>query len=634
MARHSLALTIAPSAKHITIENGQVKLDWSDSSVGPAYQVEGTSSLDSPWHDLGNLTMAKTKTLPLLGDHFWRARGQVLVPFAADPINQPRLTWEIPDTMGDSIASPIKIYTRNGPEPAGQATDDFSGWALAQTITNQALLSASDSTPVPSNGLYYKMDMTTVNGVRVPHPIPFLTNVAAGNQNWIRTIQSSSGQGQATILRIATDSVGSVIAVGWFIADIDLGYNSLPENGFIAKYNASGTLLWSKHIACNNILHINSIVIDSSDNIIISGPFTETCDFSGTGAPNATKTSTGGTGLFARPDIYVAKYNSSGVWQWVVTFGGNEPDTGQGLALFANGDIAMVAKMQSSGTVFGAFTLSTAGVDDVVVAKLSGNTGSVIWAVVHGSTDTDQPMDVCVNRVGVTENVNVCGLWWNSSSMGGPAVALANQNLFVAQYSGSTGAYIWQRMIGGPGGSAGFGIGADPASGNIIVTGAFRSGSSGLDFGDSGAASTLDSGVGGGVFVVCYSPSGAFLWGKATAQPGDGGRAVAIISGKLLIAGVTTSSIYFGVPPALNVSTQPSYFASKFDFVGNAAGVNKWNKMTEPGSSGSSNGFAAAFDALGHAYTAGTWKATGVFGGIQKTSQLGSTAAFLIQYSY
>ena len=51
-----------------------------------------------------------------------------------------------------------------------------------------------------------------------------------------------------------------------------------------------------------------------------------------------------------------------------------------------------------------------------------------------------------------------------------------DKNIFVANYSGNNGSYLWANDYGNTSDDIGYGVTVDNATGNIVVTGAFVGG--------------------------------------------------------------------------------------------------------------------------------------------------------------
>lgn len=102
----------------------------------------------------------------------------------------------------------------------------------------------------------------------------------------------------------------------------------------------------------------NGIAVDASGNVYVTGSYNGTATFGTT-----TKTSAGGE------DIFVAKYNSSGVLQWVQSAGGTSEDWGNGIAVDGSGNVYVTGRYGSPAT-FGNNSLTSVGVTDIFVARI------------------------------------------------------------------------------------------------------------------------------------------------------------------------------------------------------------------------------------------------------------------------
>jgi CTP:phosphocholine cytidylyltransferase-like protein len=81
---------------------------------------------------------------------------------------------------------------------------------------------------------------------------------------------------------------------------LDGNTNSGNYDIFLVKYNSSGTKQWTKQLGTSNTDSVTGVVVDSSNNIIISGNTYGGLD---------------GNTNFGSRDIFLVKYSSSGVKQ-------------------------------------------------------------------------------------------------------------------------------------------------------------------------------------------------------------------------------------------------------------------------------------------------------------------------------
>ncbi|MCO6480826.1 MAG: SBBP repeat-containing protein, partial [Phaeodactylibacter sp.] len=284
---------------------------------------------------------------------------------------------------------------------------------------------------------------------------------------------TSSDRGYA----LAVDDSDNVLVTGLFsgTVDFDTGPGTANLSGagdiFVAKYDASGAYLWAINMGGTNTDESADIALDGSNNILITGYFIGTADFDpGVGTANLTAP---GTGI---GDIFVAKYSSSGAYQWAFSLGDASWDQGKGIAVDDSDNVLVTGYFQ--GTVdfdpgAGTANYTSAGFGDGFVAKYSP-AGAYLWAFPLGGTSSDDGNGIAVDG---SDNVVVTGRFGDTVDFDpGAGVAdlsdAGNGDIFVAQYSNS-GAYQWAISMGGASSDRGNGIVLD-GSGNVLVTGTFR----------------------------------------------------------------------------------------------------------------------------------------------------------------
>jgi hypothetical protein len=299
---------------------------------------------------------------------------------------------------------------------------------------------------------------------------------SAGSWVWSKTIGGSGyDQGNA----IAADGSGNVFATGYIGAaagGVDFGGGPLVSAGlydvFLAKYSAAGQYLWAKRFGGTGNDTGLAVSTDSAGNVIIAGTFEGTVDFGGGALSSA--------GL---RDIFVAKYSATGQHLWSKRFGSSGDEVGYGVAVDSAGDVVLSGKFQNSVS-FGGTTLTSAGGDDIFLAKLSGATGAHVWSKRFGSTSGDVSLGVDVDGSG---NVVMTGYFTGSVNFGGTVLSSSGLDVFVAKYN-SAGTHIWSKRFGGFDTQIPNGV-AVKSTGEVTVVGYFAGS---IDFG-TGLLSSLGS---------------------------------------------------------------------------------------------------------------------------------------------
>lgn len=320
---------------------------------------------------------------------------------------------------------------------------------------------------------------------------------------------------------VALDSTSNMLfATGYFSGTNDfnidtaaVAVNSLTSYGsndvYIGKYGtATGAYQTAWKIGGTGDDQARSIALDNSGNVYVIGYFNGTANFNPGGT--ATITSAGSS------DVFVAKYNSSGTYQWAVNIGGAGADFGNDIAVdnkghvYVIGTFSVIANFDPVGT----YTLAPVGGNDAFVAKYSSSTGVFISAFNIGSTTADIGSGIALDTAG--GRVYVTGSFTGTADfdpVGTATITASGSNeTYLAAYD-SLFAYQWSFKIGNTGDDGGRSVVVD-VSGNISVTGYF---SATVDFDPSGSAANITSaGLAGNQdsYVAQYTSAGAYRWAQ------------------------------------------------------------------------------------------------------------------------
>ncbi len=213
---------------------------------------------------------------------------------------------------------------------------------------------------------------------------------------------------------VAVDATGAVIFVGNFTGTADFdpdpgvvrslrtGSTSSNTSAFALKLTAGGAYVWAVNFAIastGSASRAADVATDSQNNVYLTGMFAGTVDFDpGKGKlnlPNAGQT-----------DAYVAKLTPAGALAWAKSMGGSTNDYAYAMVVDARDNVYVTGSFGSTAN-FGGVSLASAGGSDVFVAKLSGGTGSVVWAYRMGGVGDDLGEGIAVDGLG---NVYVTGV--------------------------------------------------------------------------------------------------------------------------------------------------------------------------------------------------------------------------------
>ncbi|MDP8314998.1 MAG: T9SS type A sorting domain-containing protein [Candidatus Celaenobacter antarcticus] len=286
---------------------------------------------------------------------------------------------------------------------------------------------------------------------------------ANGNWQWAT---KAGGSDFDTGSGITIDADGNTYVTGPFRETATFDSYSLTSNGdvdiFVAKMDANGNWQWATKAGGSDWDGGYGITIDSDGNTYVTGYFRETATFG-----SYSITSYGGN------DIFVAKMDANGNWQWATKAGGNSSDCGLGITIDDAGNTYVTGFFYYYTATFGSYSLTSDGNGDIFVAKMDAN-GNWQWATKAGGIDCDRAVGITIDD---DRNTYVKGYFEGTANFGSNSLTSdGNLNIFVAKMD-ANGNWQWATKAGGnySGGiydDYGLGITIDDA-GNTYVTGEF-----------------------------------------------------------------------------------------------------------------------------------------------------------------
>lgn len=411
---------------------------------------------------------------------------------------------------------------------------------------------------------------------------------------------------------IATTSDGNLIVAGQFRGTFTIGSQTLKSAGqgdiFVAKLSAAtGDVLWIKSFGGTGNDNVTSIALDASDNVYMAGAFTGSVDFGG------------GTLTATNVDGFALKLDSSGSYVWAKgPLGGPNADGATGIAVRGT-TVALVGSYSRSITVNGV-TLMNSGTQQGYLVEWGTDGSDGLVKAFPGSYNT-QPVGVALDS---SNNIIVVGNFNQTANFGGGDVTSDNNSLdvFLVKYS-ATGAYLFQKILGGSSSDQAGGMSID-ANDNIILVGKFTGN---VSFGGPSPINANSNNV----VVAKYSLAGAYLWaqpfGGTTAQAVATGAA-ANAAGDVVIAGYFCGNMQMGAKLLSSVGTCPT---DNDIFVARLASTDG-SPVTAARAGGSDSdaayGVTQAPD--GRHFVAGTFKGFAEFGGEARMSVGGSSDAVIL----
>lgn len=226
------------------------------------------------------------------------------------------------------------------------------------------------------------------NGTAVSGGIFAAKYDSIGNQQWVIAYGDTNSFGKA----ICLDKAGNIYVSGWMDSSLQAGDTLLTTLGdrdmLLMKFNPSGNLLWVKQFGGDKSDNAAKIICDENDHLYLSGFFSSTAHI-GNFEVNA-------SGDYA--DLFIARCDTAGNVLWVKTAGGTGEDHADCLATDGIGNIFLTGNYTGTAT-FGSTTITSNGQDDIFVARYD-TAGVFKWVKSAGAANKDQGLGVCASANG------------------------------------------------------------------------------------------------------------------------------------------------------------------------------------------------------------------------------------------
>lgn len=354
---------------------------------------------------------------------------------------------------------------------------------------------------------------------------------------------------------VATDASGNVFTIGGFTGTVDFDdgpdeiiYSSAGGRDiFISKHDASGNLVWVKHIGGEKNDVGSGIAIDGIGNILITGSFYGTVDFDPGEGSNVFSIpllyySSGGTPYLYGSDIFICKLDADGNFIWARQVGGNLDDIGKAIATDASGNVFTTGEYSAENPSDsvpldsvdfdpGPETFNLGG-GGGFISKLDEG-GDFVWARQFGRNSGGSVAcgGVCVLTwfhtisfesitLDASGNVYSTGSFISTDNDFDPGEtvynmdALGTRDAFVCKLT-NEGNFVWARQFGRSGATASARDLAVDAGGNVYSTGYFIGK---VDFDPGAGVVTLTSTNPPGqadIFVSKLTATGNYGWAKS-----------------------------------------------------------------------------------------------------------------------
>jgi hypothetical protein len=429
------------------------------------------------------------------------------------------------------------------------------------------------------------------------------------NYEWAGALAGSDfDQGNSVIV----DRSGNVYSTGMFSGKADFdpslkSVNSLTSNGgtdiYISKLDPNGKFLWAVNMGSSLDDGGNSINLDASGNVYVTGFFSDSIDFD----PGKGTVMLGSSGGY---DIFVTKFDASGNFIWVSQMGGPGDDAGNGIDVDANGSVFTTGYFNDScdfnPSPKARALITSLGASDIFISILD-NRGNYYWAGQMGSSGDDVGNGIACDTIG---HVFATGYFTGTADFNPDPKSSATLNsigdldIFVLKLN-IKGDYQWAKNTGAGQTDEGKGIAVD-GMGNNYSTGYFY-GTADFDPGTGkGQVYNLTSKGNTDVYVWRLDASGNFVWARNMGgKYDDGGTSIALDGDK----NVYTTGVYGDVgffDPSSTSNTLTSNGAWDM-FISRLTSAGNYDYALSVGNTDDEGGLGIAVDKLKSVYTTGAF---------------------------
>ncbi len=440
-----------------------------------------------------------------------------------------------------------------------------------------------------------------------------LNCVVAQTPPW-QWAKNASSSGDELAWDVAYDGFsGNTYVGGYFDGNLSAVYGASfnasygANDGFIAKYDPNGNVVWAIKIGGSNDEEVKSIATDNLGDVYVTGYFKSVCDFDPSGA-TFNLTPNGGAG---NQDGFLAKYSSTGAFLWAIKFGDSGDEDAWRLYADANG-IYLTGSYNGYATFYStnATTKSTTASNQLTEffgAKYNSS-GVVQWVISGASNKEDNGYDIVADAA----NVYFTGIYSHDMDIYDASGTFVSQmlqagsnkpNVFIIAMT-QAGAYAWSTNVSSSDDDYGYGIAQD--AGNLYITGSIKATA---DFKYPGPQFTKTVVGGTDIFIAKIAKlTGDFLWVSSQTGSDNGDEAGYALNvdanNNLIVTGYFENTLNFSSysGPNLSSSGNEDLFVSAFNI---SSGNYLWVKQGI--GSGKEGGHGVAVSSTGGIYVAGEY---------------------------
>lgn len=459
------------------------------------------------------------------------------------------LSFDIPDYKSNQplIIDPLvrvwgTYYGGNSTDFGQSCSADLSG-----NIFECGYTSSISGPSIATSGAY----QTTWSGIEDAYLVKFNSS---GVRQWA-TYYGTSVDDHA--YGCAMDNSGNVYISGDTQSSVNIATASSHQSvfgggntdAFLAQFDPSGALQWTTYYggSADDIGQLCST--DPSGNVYLIGNTFSTNNISTPGSHQLN--------ISGLQDVFLVKFNSSGVRQWGTYYGGNGDDFGYKVCTDVSNNAYIsgyTASTNSISTIGSHQPAHGTGVYDAFLVKFNSS-GVQQWGTYYGGSGLDYGQSCCSDNLG---NIYLSGYTQSNNGISTPSshqttFGGGSLDAFLVQFN-SSGIRQWGTYYGGTGNDRGFGV-ATATNANVYLCGMTASGS-GTGIATADAHQLNYGGGASDAYLAEFNSSGVRIYGTYYGELGDdiGFGCTIDNSGKIYLSGYTSSSV--------NISTLSSHQSS------------------------------------------------------------------------
>jgi hypothetical protein len=412
---------------------------------------------------------------------------------------------------------------------------------------------------------------------------------------------SASSTGRGEIQSIAIDSEDNILISGRFNNSITIGDTTLTSSGdydvYFAKLDSDENLQWIVQITSSSSISYPYIDVDASDNIYMAAQIGNAADINGTSLTTSDEA------------LVLAKYNSSGTQQWATATDLGSTNELNGMDVDDNGNIYVVGSFR--GTITVASTSLNASTREGFLLK-ADNSGNWQWAEQSNSTSSSYFYGLAVKG----DSIYVVGMIEGTVTLGDSTFTTAEEYGFVAKYDANKTFVCAQQYISDD----------DMAALSVAVDDNYNFFVGGYVYDETTIGDTTFTSNGEGYFVVKYNKSNQYQWinyGEGDYMPAN--ALTVDPSGNILSTGFFDGTKILG-SYTITSNGRDDIYLIQYDTNGNI------NWIVSGGSDEDDDGLDVAVNSSNIAYVVGSYTNTATFSGTTYTAN-GTDEGLLVAFS-